>query len=375
MQHKTAIIYVITKLELGGAQKVCLSLFEKEQSETTDTFLISGTEGPLVEKVLNNPHVIFLPSLLREISFKDISAFFALFRTIKKIKKQYAHTIVHTHSTKAGYLGRWAAWCAGIQTIIHTVHGFGFHPYQSKLGYLSALYLERLTNTITTSYICVSSADIQTGITKLARFKHKCHLIRAAIEDALFTPAHKELIFDGICTFGTVACFKPQKNIFDLLEAFKRVHTYYPKTRLEIIGDGLQRPLIEQWIQTHHLQKVIILHGWQLHPVTIMKTWDCFVLSSLWEGLPCALVEARFLQIPVVAYNVGGISDIITHGKNGYLCSPENKSLLAHYMELIAKNNYVRKQLGEYKDDLQTFTNDSMITQHTQLYQQISFSS
>ncbi len=362
------ILYIITKLEMGGAQKVCLSLFKKFSTDSKTAWLISGSEGHLVEEIKHHKNVILLPSLKREIVWKDFAAFWHIFCEIKKLKAQHPNLIVHTHSTKAGYLGRWAAWCVGIKTIIHTVHGFGFHDHQSKIGYTIAYLLERLTNIITTRYICVSSADIKIGLKKFPHFKKKYSLIRAAVDDLQLIPAKKEFTFDGSCTFGTIACFKPQKNLFDLLEAFKQVHFYQPQTKLEIIGDGTQRPLIERWIQKHHLTSAITLHGWQENPAIFMHNWDCFVLSSLWEGLPCAAVEARFLKIPVISYNIGGLTDIIEHGKNGYLCQVKNKALLAHYMTLVAQNNYVRHALGSYEQDLNAFTQATMLNLHQDLY-------
>ena len=372
MKHKKElhILYIITKLELGGAQKICLSLFNALQKAEHQTWLLSGTEGFLVDTVKNNPHTFLIPTLEREVNKSELRAFWDIFCTIKKLKKDYPDLIVHTHSTKAGYLGRWAAWCAGIQQIVHTVHGFGFNEYQSWTTYYSAYLLEKLTQHITTSYICVSSADITIAIKKIKIPKQKITLIRAAIEETRYLPAKKEVAFDGVCVFGTIACFKPQKNIFDLLEAFKTVRMTQEHARLEIIGDGIQRPLIEEWIKKHFLSNAIQLHGWQEEPATIMKNWDCFVLSSLWEGLPCALIEARFLKIPVVAYHVGGISDVIKHGKNGYLCPVKNKNLLSHYMTLVAQNNYLRIALGQHEDNLDAFKQQTMIDQHEALYQQ-----
>ena len=364
------VLYIITKLELGGAQKICLSLFNQNNTDNHHAWLISGIEGTLIEEVQDHPNVLLLPSLKREINKNDITAFWQIYRTIKNIKNNNPNLIVHTHSTKAGYLGRWAAWIAGIKTIIHTVHGFGFHEHQSTIGYYIALGLEKLTSFITTTYICVSSADVEIGKEKIKNFAKKYMLIRAAVNDAKLIPAQKKLAFDGSCTFGTIACFKPQKNLFDLLKAFKQVHLYQPNTKLEIIGDGIQRPLLEQWIKKHHLTRAITLHGWQKEPFTIMRNWDCFVLSSLWEGLPCALVEARFLQLPVIAYKSGGIHDIIIHGKNGYLCPIQNINLLSHYMALVGQNNYLRNTLAHYKEDLAPFTMNTMINQHKTLYQQ-----
>ncbi len=362
------ILYIITKLELGGAQKTCLSLFNNCSDSFSSTWLISGEEGILTESIKNNPNVFLLSSLKREYSWSDIKAFFDIFSTIKKLKSSYPNLIVHTHSTKAGYLGRWAAWLCNIKNIIHTVHGFGFHEHQSKFEYTIAYLLEKITSLITTKYICVSSADQAIGIQSIRNFKDKQILIRAAVEDSLLIPAKKDYSFDGSCIFGTIACFKPQKNLFDLLEAFKQVHFYNQQMKLEIIGDGYLKPEIEKWINQNNLSRSIILHGWQNNPNNIMQNWDCFVLSSLWEGLPCALVEARFLELPIIAYDVGGISDIIKHGKNGYLCQPKNKVMLAHYMNLLGQNNYLRKKMSEHKEDLHTFNKNFMIKAHKKMY-------
>ncbi len=362
------ILYIITKLELGGAQKTCLSLFKNCGDNSSTTWLISGEEGFFTESVKNNPHVILLPSLKREFNWKDIKAFFDIISEIKKLKALYPDLIVHTHSTKAGYLGRWAAWFCNIKNILHTIHGFGFHDYQSKFEYIIAYILEKITSLITTKYICVSSADQTIGIKKIANFNNKQILIRAAVDNSILIPAKKDYSFDGSCTFGTIACFKPQKNIFDLLEAFKQVHFYNPQMKLEIIGDGNLRKNIETWITKNNLTSSIILHGWQNEPSTIMRNWDCFVLSSLWEGLPCAIVEARFLKLPIIANNVGGIAEIVEHGKNGYLCQPKNKVMLAHYMNLLGQNNYLRKKMSEYPEELHSFNQNFMIEEHKKMY-------
>lgn len=363
------VLYIITKLELGGAQKVCLTLFDELQKKDCKAWLISGTQGVLVKERANKPHVILIDALKREVGFTELTAFFELVKQIRKIKKQCDHLIVHTHSTKAGYLGRWAAWFAGVSQRIHTVHGFGFHENQSRLGYAVAYFLELLTSFITTHYVCVSTKDVEVGIATLPRFGYKHSIIRAAVNDKAFIPATRCKQVSEPFIFGTVACFKEQKNIFDLLNAFASVHMHNPKTRLEIIGDGFLRPQIEQWIAQHNLTKHILLHGWQASVAPLMQTWNTFLLTSLWEGLPCAIVEARFLKLPVIAYNVGGISDVITHGENGLLYTPKDRVGLEQGMLAICQDKELLAQLSVHHEDLSSFTINSMINQHITLYQ------
>ena len=372
MKKEKVVIYIITKLELGGAQKVCLSLFEgiQEKNENNiDTFLISGINGTLAEKVKNKKNVILLKNLEREVSpfsfYKEIVCFFQLIKAIRKIKKQYKTTILHTHSTKAGLLGRWAALLAGVKKRMHTVHGFGFHPHQNKIAWLINYLCELITSLITTKYVCVSSFDIKIGKKLLPGFANKHSLIRAAVDDKQFyIPARKTKLPDKPFIFGTVACFKPQKNLFDLLKAFEIVQKSNNDTRLEIIGDGLQRNAIETWIKERKLEKNIILHGWQNEVAAIMSSWHAFVLTSLWEGLPCSVVEARMLGLPVVSYNVGGISDVIKNGKNGFLIEPGNWQQIALAMKLVHKKNL---QLIK-QETLPEFSRKMMVRQHRQLY-------
>lgn len=134
------VLYIITKLELGGAQKVCLSLFNELQKDH-NVWLLSGSEGTLVNQTKTHEQVILLDALKREVGLSEITAFMQMIQAIKKIKNKYPNLIVHTHSTKAGYLGRWAAWFAGVKQRVHTVHGFGFHEHQSLLGYTVAYLL------------------------------------------------------------------------------------------------------------------------------------------------------------------------------------------------------------------------------------------
>lgn len=375
------IVYIITKLELGGAQKVCLAL-AKGVADGMHTALISGTEGVLVPMAQQLKNVHLLPSMQRDVRFlgilQEVKNFFILHNLLRRLKKAHPQLIVHTHSTKAGIIGRWAAFFAGVKYRVHTVHGYGFHDHLSRPAWLMRFIPEYFTSLITTHFVCVSQHDQQTGVKRLPGFAKKNSLIRAAVDyETFYTPTFlPSYRADKPFVIGTISCFKPQKNVFDLLEAF---HTTYqalhehnlPAPRLEIIGDGEQRPQIEKWIAQHHLQDHIRLLGWQPDVQHFLKQWDLFALSSLWEGLPCAIVEARLNRLPVIAYNVGGIAEVVRNGHNGYLITPGDTKALAEKIIHLALHPSVQQALAAENDDLIDFDNKSMVKKHTTLYKSL----
>ncbi|MFA5075282.1 MAG: glycosyltransferase [Candidatus Babeliales bacterium] len=383
--NKIHVLYILTKLELGGAQKVCLSLIEGLKNKSDFVGLISGNQGALVDEVKKYDFIFLLNSFKREIGFRtlflEFKTFFQMISKIKKLKKIFPDLIVHTHSTKAGLLGRWAAFFAGAKNRVHTVHGFGFHDYQNKFVWFIIFFLEYVTSFITKHYVCVSYNDQKIGSKLFPKFSKKSSVIRAAVDwEQFYTPA---VVFraspvaktmqdtsPGTARFviGTVSCFKPQKNLFDLLKAFKLAYTSCPNIFLQIIGDGVLRKPIENWIQENNMQDKIELLGWKNNVADFMKKWDLFAMSSLWEGLPCAIIEARLSRLPVLSYNIAGIPEVIIDGKNGFLVPSGDWQKLAEKIILIAKDKDLKIQMQNYPDNLNSFNNKIMVQEHLQLY-------
>ena len=137
--NKIKIAVIITKLELGGAQKVAISLCEKMDTNKFEPFLICGCGGILDKEAQKKIRVIFVKNLVREINpIKDLKALFSIYKILKKEKP----IIVHTHSSKAGILGRIAAKLCGIKNIIHTIHGFSFNDTQSFIKRKTFIFLK-----------------------------------------------------------------------------------------------------------------------------------------------------------------------------------------------------------------------------------------
>lgn len=375
-KNQLTVLYIITQLELGGAQKVCLNLFDNVADKNIRTLLIAGPHGPLATDTLkHNPNVYLLSALLQtknhEGILHEIRCFIKLTRLIRTLKKKYSHMIVHTHSSKAGILGRWAALCAGVPIRIHTVHGYALHAHSSWLAWLFIYPCELFTRFITTHTIYVSHHDQHNGQRMFFIPARTTSLIRAAIDSKPFLAAQRinpTLQPHMLFVFGTVSCFKPQKNLFDLLNAFNTVFQQDSRCRLEIIGDGTLRPQIKKWIDQHNLTTVITLHGWQQNVIPIMQNWHAFVLTSLWEGLPCAVVEARLLNLPVISYATGGVPDVITHNKNGFIVPQGDMATFSQYMLSLMHNRTLHQALSTYQDALHEFDLAHMVNKHKQLY-------
>lgn len=371
------LLYIVTKLELGGAQKVCLSLFRDLNHNQTAASLISGSEGLLVHEATSIGPTNLVPEFKREFGlyglWGELKTFFILVSEIRRLRNVHPRLIVHTHSSKAGILGRWAAWVAGCRRIVHTIHGYPFNRYQPRLVQWLYKLLEKATSRITTRFVCVARCDQDYGQRTLPRFS-SC-LIRAAVQYKDFEQQMPRVHSRGEpLIIGSVGCFKPQKNLLDLLRAFAAVReTLLPQrlVRLEIVGDGVMRPALEAWIQTNGLASEVLLSGWRNDVASRMASWDLFAMSSLWEGLPCTVVEARLSKLPVVAYDVGGISEVVRDGKNGFVVSPGDWLALAARLLQLLSDDQLRHRCAVHHDNLDEFREETMLRLHRLLYDEL----
>lgn len=328
---KTAILHIITRLDLGGAQKSCLALIQELQNNYPDfeVYLISGTTGELVSQAQTLKNVFLLKNLIWEINPKniwlEIYNFYQIFKIMHNLKIKHAgNLIIHTHTIKAGTIGRWCAFLAGIKTRIHTIHGFGFNVYQNKLIWMLFYLVELFNSLVTSHFICVSSQDQKAGSEIFPFFYAKSSIIRAAtlypsdLTNQFIAHGNVESIRSATYTIGTIASLKTGKNLFELLKAFKWACKQNTNLRLEVIGDGPLRPALEKHLKQHDLHNQVKLLGWQANTQNYTKNWNAFIFTSLWEGLPCVIIEMLDRQIPVISYQVGGISDLIEPKKLYY---------------------------------------------------------
>src|SRR5436190_8973096 len=263
------IFHVITKLELGGAQKVTLMTLERLPRDRYELGLIAGPEGILVNWANQIPELtrFWIPNLVREV--RPIQDSITLLKLWNLFRRERPH-IVHTHSSKAGILGRLAARLAGVPIIFHTYHGFGFNDFQKRFVRAFYIWLERITGKVTTQTVVVSYATGNRAETAGIVKKGNWMLCRAAIPLHEFTkpgPRRQKLrewnIPEDKVIIGMLACFKPQKSPVDFVEVAARVLKETGRAHFVMIGDGELRPAIEARIRELGIGSGITLLGWQ----------------------------------------------------------------------------------------------------------------
>lgn len=347
------IATIITRLEFGGAQLHAIQLCRAFAREGYKNILISGVRDYLDEEADRLPHTdhINILSMLREINpLKDFIALFKLWKILRKEKP----IAVFTHSSKAGILGRWAAWLAGVPIRVHTVHGFGITPLQGKLTRNIFLTAERLTSRITTYFLPVGQETLKKGkawkIIKGENHKvvysgidlHRFFSVKISREDKL-----KEIGADPqLPVVGTVACFKPQKAPLDFIMMAARVLNKVP-AQFIMAGEGVLREEAEKLADKLKIRNKIHFLGWRKDIEEVIATFDVFVLTSLWEGLPRVIPEAMAEGKPVIASAVDGNREAVVDGITGFLVPPGKPEAFAERVVELLIDKGLRKKMGE----------------------------
>lgn len=349
--RKINLLYIITKLELGGAQKQLLSLISHLDKTKFRLFLFTNKEGLLLSEVLPINELTIKKSRHLERSINPVKDWLALIEIYSFIRKNNIE-IVHTHSSKAGILGRLAAKLAKTKVIVHTVHGWGFNDYQLKIKRLWFIWLERVTANFTDKLIVVSNYDQQIGLNNYIGAKSKYKLIRYGIDYSKFNSKRGNLRAElGIkindLVVGMVACLKPQKCPQDFIKLAFLVNKELSGIKFILVGEGILRKKTEKLIVGLNLQKQFILTGWRRDIPGILSAIDIFVLTSLWEGLPIAVLEAMASSKAVISTHTGGVGEVIVNAKSGFLVPRHDMKMMSQRLVFLLKNEALRGQIGK----------------------------
>jgi len=373
--QKVNILYVVTKLELGGAQMQLLDIIRRLDKEKYGPFLFTAKEGLLIREASSIDGLTLEKSgyLDRPINlWKDIQALAAIRRFIKKKNI----SIVHTHSSKAGILGRLAARLAGINYIIHTVHGWSFNDYQTRVIRWLYILLERIAACFTKKIIVVSYADMRKGLD--AGIGRKDQYIKIDYgtdykESSKPTSVIKQGLGIGAqdLVVTNISCFKPQKAPLDFIRLASLLSHDYSGLKFIMVGDGALRPDIEERIKEEHLEDRIILAGWRRDIPDILEITDILALTSLWEGVPIAVLEAMAASCAVVATSTGGIEEVIDNGRTGFLISVGDMPQMKEKVSLLLSGDEARRSMGAKARDFIAgkFTVEKMAKSNHRIYE------
>lgn len=381
------VLHVITRLELGGAQENTLYTCRHLDRSRFRVGLLYGPGGMLDEEAASIDDLMLqpVPALVRKVAPRmDADATIDLSDRLRASYVEHTRKgfdpgafIVHTHSSKAGILGRFAAKSAGVPKVVHSIHGFGFHEGQSRLKYHAFLNAERVAARMTDGFIGVSRANLAEARARgIIGRRHVVELIRSGMDLSVFKRADgsrratRESLGAGPETevLLCIGNFKPQKDPVTLVEAMASLVMSRPNVVLWFAGDGGLRSEVELAIKHHGLEQNVKLLGWRHDIPELLAGCDVVVLSSIFEGLPRSAVQAVAARRPFVGTRVDGTPEIIHDGKNGFLVEPRNPDALS---TALKKALVLRPIDPEDETRIQEWDADDMVRKQEALYQRI----
>lgn len=352
MSGALRVCHLITQLELGGAQQNTLYTVGHLDRAAFAPSLIAGPGGILDDDARALSGVVFetCPWLARPVHpWRDARALADLVARLRRL----APHVVHTHSSKAGILGRVAAAIAGVPVIVHTVHGWGFTPNQSPAVRRAFVLAERAVTGLTDQLVAVSRANARLGEQERVAPASSFAIIHSGIELARFRQVglgralRAQLgLAAGTPLVGMVACLKPQKAPDDFVRVAALVAAERPDARFVVAGDGEERPALLALIREHGLGERVTLLGWRRDTEEVIGALDVLVLTSLHEGLPRVVPEAMAAGKPVVATAVDGTPEAVVPGETGYLRAPRDVAGMAQDVLALLADEPLRVRMG-----------------------------
>lgn len=350
------IVRIIARLNVGGPAIHVLLLSARLRARGYETILVKGTEAPTEGDMLDfardlDVRPVVLPQLGREIRWwDDVVAFWKLLALIRRERPD----IVHTHTAKAGLLGRLAAWLAGVPLIVHTFHGHVFHGYfspaRTRLFVALERWLARRTHRLVAVSARVRDEVLARGIGRPERFHvvpvgldlqrfAECDPLRGELRAELRLPPRARVV-------GIVARLVPIKRHEVFLTAAAAVAGRMPACRFLVVGDGERRQALEGMARALGIADRVLFLGWRRDLERIYAELDVAVLTSANEGSPVSLIEAMASGVPVVGPRVGGIPDVIDDGVTGLIVPPGDAGPVAEAISRLLDDAELRRKMG-----------------------------
>jgi len=376
-------MHIITRMILGGAQEntlyTCTGLRSSGRWEVElVTGPAEGPEGELVDEARRQGvAVTVMPEMLRAIS---PLADWRCYRRLVRMMRERRPAIVHTHSSKAGVLGRMAAARAGVPVVIHTIHGLPFHPYEKWWRNRIYIGAERYAARRSHRIICVADAMRRQALAAGVGRPEQYRVIHSGMETGTFGspeldgPAvRRELgIPEGALVIGKIARLFELKGHEDVLRAAVKIFSDVPEAHLLFVGDGILRAELERLAAELGISDRVTFAG--LVPARripeMIAAMDLVVHASYREGLARVLPQALISRVAVVSYDVDGAPEVVTPGETGLLVKAGDVAGLARATVKLALDGELRRRMGEEgrRRCLEMFSTGKMVSDIESVY-------
>ncbi len=376
------IVHIITRMILGGAQENTLLTVEGLLRRGHEVLLVTGPaigpEGDLLGRARDhNVETAIVNEMRRaDTPILDTLAFLQLILIIAHFRPD----VLHTHSSKAGILGRLAARLCRVPIIIHTIHGLPFHQHQCALLNWLYILLERWCARYTRRIICVADAmSAQAAAVRVARAEQFVTIYSGMeVEPFLEAHAHRERVRSELSigpdelTVGKVARLSDLKGHRYLFDAIPAVLERFPNTRFVLVGDGWLTDSLKARARELGIAERLIFTG-LVPPARIpelLGALDVVVHTSLREGLARVLPQALIAGVPVVSYDVDGAREVVIDGETGFLVKPKAVHELADALCRLLASSDLRTRFGKRGRELCTerFRAEKMVEEVERVY-------
>lgn len=300
------VMVMITRAERGGAQSHVLELLQlRDRARIT---VVSGEDGFLLEEARAlGLQTVVVPNLVARIHpRRDTEAV----RDVVRLLRQDRPDLLHLHSSKAGLIGRVAAWLAGVPAVF-TAHGWAFTEGASPARRQLAIWSERLAAPLSAAIIAVSEYD--RALSARLRVTQRAQTIHNALPESLSVTRDEPRADSDRVRLLMVARFAPPKNQALLLRAAASL----PGTEVWLIGEGPDLSEVQTLAESLGMQDRVWFAGNRNDVGELLLQGDIFCLCSQYEGLPISILEAMRAGLPVVASDVGGVAEAVLHGRTG----------------------------------------------------------
>lgn len=314
------ILHLQTLALLSGVQNFSLHLLQGLSGSEYKKVMASSVHGPLVAECgkLEIKHIP-IRAMKRELGLHDLYAFLQILFILKCGK----YDVVHTHTSKAGLLGRLAARLAKVPLVIHTSHGMPFQEGQSRLAYKLYMFLEKLGNKWCDYVVYVNDSDrirsLELGLIRPEQAK----TIYNAIPPDLSLNLGKinetrKLPPEGEVLIGSTLRFSRQKNVLDITRAAIAACKRCSRLKFALLGEGEDLQLCRAMVQSHGLSGRIMFPGWDKNIEPWLELFDAFILYSRWEAMPFSIIEAMQSGLPVIGSDIPSICELVDE-ETGYI--------------------------------------------------------